>query len=145
MAMQESLYERDFYAWALRTARLVREGRFAELEAEHLAEELESMGKSERRALESRLTVLLAHLLKWAYQPQRRSKSWERTLTEQRKQVARLLADSPSLAPRLPDLLPDAYDSARRWAADETGMDERDFPDGCPWQVDQALDREYFP
>ncbi len=84
------------------------------------------MIKSERRAVEHRLVVLLVHLLKWERQPDQRSKSWQRTLIEQRKQLARLPKDSPSLRPKLPELLGDAYESAMRWAADETGPDESD-------------------
>ena len=98
--MQPSLYDQDPYAWATQSARLLRERRFDELDLEHLAEELESMGKSELRALESRLAVLLGHLLKWEFQPGQRSKSWQRTLIEQRKRVVRLLRDSQSLRPR---------------------------------------------
>jgi hypothetical protein len=143
--MPSSLYDQDLYGWAMQSARLVRERRFAELDLEHLAEELESMGKSELRALESRLTVLLAHLLKWHFQPDRRSKSWRRTLIEQRKRIARLLRDSPSLEPRLIELLSDAYDSAVRLAADETGLDETDFPPSCPYPIDQVLDEGFYP
>ena len=143
--MQQTLYDLDLHAWAMETARLVREGHFDAIDRVHLAEELESMGKSELRALESRLVVVLTHLLKWRYQPAKRSKSWERTLIEQRKRIARLLDDSPSLRPRLPELIPDAYDSALRWAADETGLDEGDFPPTCPFTVEQTLDSGYQP
>jgi hypothetical protein len=144
-AMQPSLYEQDLYAWAMQSARLLRERRLEELDLDHLAEELESMGKSELRALESRLTVLLAHLLTWEFQPGKRSKSWQRTLIEQRKRIARLLRDSPSLRPKLADALADAYDSALRLAADETGIDESGFPQGCPYSLDQALDAGFYP
>jgi hypothetical protein len=143
--MQQSLYDQDLYAWAMETARLVRERRFAEIDAVHLAEELESMGKTELRAVESRLVVLLTHLLKWEHQPARRTKSWRRTLIEQRKRIAKLLDGSPSLKPRLPEITPDAYDSALRWAADETGLDEDDFPCTCPYSVEQLLDPEFYP
>lgn len=143
--MPAARYERDLYAWSMETATLVREGRFAEIDAASLAEEIESMGKSELRALESRLVVLLTHLLKWQFQPEQRGKSWERTLIEQRKRIARLLADSPSLAPKLPDLIPDAYDSALRWAAEETGMDESDFPQECPFPCADILEPSFYP
>lgn len=143
--MPATLYEQDLYGWAMQTARLVRDGRYEEIDALHLAEELESMGKSERRALEHRLVVLLVHLLKWEHQPDQRSKSWQRTLIEQRKQLARLLKDSPSLRPTLPELIGDAYESAVRWAADETGMDESDFPAACLYRLDQILDDDYYP
>ncbi|SDW48296.1 DUF29 domain-containing protein [Thiocapsa roseopersicina] len=143
--MSQTLYDRDLYDWSMQTARLLREGRYAEIDTLHLAEEVESMGKSERRALEHRLVVLLVHLLKWEYQPEQRSKSWQRTLIEQRKQVAKLLDDSPSLKPRLTDLLVDAYDSAVRWAADETGKDESEFPQNCPYRSKQVLDPSFSP
>jgi hypothetical protein len=143
--MESSLYDQDLYAWAMHSARLLRERRLEDLDLDHLAEELEAMGKSEQRALESRLTVLLAHLLKWQFQPEKRSKSWQRTLIEQRKRIARLLRDSPSLRPRLADALADAYDSALRLAADETGIDESEFPQTCPYGFDQALDAAFYP
>lgn len=143
--MQADLYDQDLYAWALASARIVREGRLDELDREHLAEELESMAKSELRALESRLAVLLAHLLKWQLQPDHRSKSWQRTLIEQRKRIARLLRDSPSLAPKLSALTPDAYDSALRLAAEDTGLDESDFPQTCPYALEALLDFDFYP
>ncbi|MFB1487609.1 MULTISPECIES: DUF29 domain-containing protein [unclassified Thiocapsa] len=143
--MSQTLYDRDLYDWSMQTARLLREGRYAEIDTLHLAEEVESMGKSERRALEHRLVVLLVHLLKWEHQPEQRSKSWQRTLIEQRKQVAKLLNDSPSLRPRLTDLLVDAYESAVRWAADETGMDESELPQSCPYRSEQVIDPSFFP
>jgi len=143
--MQPSLYDQDFHAWLTHNAHLAREGRPDQLDLKHLAEELEAMSKSELRALESRLAVLLAHLLKWEYQPSHRTKSWERTLIEQRKRIARLLRDSPSLKPKLDESLPDAYESATRWAADETGMDESDFPATCPYRIEQILDKRFLP
>jgi len=143
--MQPSLYDQDLYAWAMRSARLLRERRLEELEWDHLAEELEVMGNSELRALESRLTILLAHLLTWQCQPGRRSKSWQRTLIEQRKRIDRLLRDSPSLKPKLADALDDAYDSALRLTADETGIDETRFPAACPYTLEQALETDFYP
>ncbi|QVL49013.1 MAG: DUF29 domain-containing protein [Thiocapsa sp.] len=143
--MSQTLYDRDLYDWSMQTARLLREGRYAEIDTPHLAEEVESMGTSERRALEHRLVVLLVHLLTWEHQPEQRSKSWQRTLIEQRKQVAKLLNDSPSLKPRLTDLLVDAYESAVRWAADDTGRDESEFPKSCPYRSEQVLDPSFFP
>jgi hypothetical protein len=103
------------------------------------------MGKSELRALERRLAVLLAHLLKWQFQPEKRSKSWQRTLIEQRKRIARLLRDSPSLRPKLDETLSDAYDSALRLAAEDTGLDESDFPAACPYPVQMALALDAYP
>ncbi|MGE5154962.1 MAG: DUF29 domain-containing protein [Bdellovibrio bacteriovorus] len=143
--MQTPLYDQDLYAWAMETARLVRESRFAEIDSVHLAEELESMVKAEQRALESRLEALLTDLLKWEHQPQQRTKSWQRGVIEQRKRIARLLGDSSGLHPGLPETLADAYDSAVRWAADDTGLDEADFPQTCPYPGARVLDSGFYP
>ncbi|MDY6993264.1 MAG: DUF29 domain-containing protein, partial [Pseudomonadota bacterium] len=89
-------YDTDFYAWALHNAQLLREGKFSELDVEHLIEELEDMGNN-KQELASRFIILIAHLLKWAYQPSRRSSSWERSIDEQRSQIDLLLQDKPSL------------------------------------------------
>jgi len=140
-----SLYERDWYAWTQTHAESLRQGRWHELDAVHLAEELESMGKSEQRALESRLTALLAHLLKWRFQPGRRGKSGQRTLIEQRKQIHKLLRENPSLGTTLEAALEDSYDSATRWAAEETGLEESDFPKHCPYALETLLNPDFYP
>jgi len=138
-------YHQDFYAWAIYNAYLLKQGKLSEIDVENLIEELEGLAKRDRRTLLSRLAVLLAHLLKWQFEPQRRSKSWQRTLVEQRKQVYQLLQDSPSLKHQLVASLADAYDSALRQAADETGLDESNFPVTCPYTLTQALDKEFYP
>jgi hypothetical protein len=107
-------YEEDFYAWTVEQARLLRSGELSTLDAANLAEEVESIGRSDRRAIESRLTVLLAHLLKWQMQPGSRSTSWSGTIREQRRQIERLLRDSPSLRPGVAAALSGAYNDARR-------------------------------
>jgi len=135
----ETLYERDLYAWATRNAALLRAGRLAEIDYMNIAEELESMGRSERRALGSRLAVLLMHLLKWRYQPERRGRSWRATIREQQRQVARLLADNPSLRPELPELMADAYIDAVLMAIAETGLEETLFPATCPFELEQIM------
>lgn len=94
-------YETDFYAWLMYNAELLRQGRFSEIDRNAIAEELESMGKREKRELISRLAVLIAHLLKWVYQPEKRSYSWECTIKEQRKEIFYVLQDSPSLTSRI--------------------------------------------
>ena len=106
------LYNRDFLEWTVRNASLLRAGRFAEADIEHIAEEIEDMGKSQRRALGSRLEVLLAHLLKWRYQPGGRGSSWESTIRIQRAKIAKLLREMPSLHSALADELTDAYQTA---------------------------------
>jgi len=95
MALTDT-HETDFYAWANEQARLLRAGRLAEADLEHIAEEIESMGKTEKRELTSRLRVLLAHLLKWAFQPAGRSMSWRLTIQEERREVVEVLADNPT-------------------------------------------------
>lgn len=143
--MSADLHEQDFHAWALQQAGLIREGRFAELDYQHLEEEIESMGASERRELVNRLGVLLAHLLKWQYQPERRGSSWRLTIEEQRQRAARVLRQNPSLKPRLGEFLVDAYQDARLIAARETGMDKRAFPDQCPYACALVLDPDFYP
>lgn len=140
-----SSYDQDYYLWFADQARLLRAGTWQQLDVEHLAEELEDMGKREKRALRSRTVVLLAHLLKYRFQPQHRSSSWNGTIREQRKQLAELLNDSPSLKPRLEDDLQDSYISASLLAAGETGLSETTFPEQCPFSIDQLLDQDFWP
>lgn len=140
-----SLYETDLYAWARRNAEAIRAGRLGDVDLMNIAEELESMGRSERRALGSRLAVLMMHLLKWHYQPALRGKSWQATIKEQRRQVIKLLADSPSLKAQLPAMLLDVYEDAVLLAVAETHLDESTFPSTCPFTVEQVLDPDYWP
>lgn len=138
-------YDQDYYLWFADQARLLRAAAWQQLDVEHLAEELEDMGKREKRALRSRTVVLLAHLLKYRFQPQHRSASWNGTIREQRKQLAELISDSPSLRPRLEDDLQDSYISASLLAAGETGLPETVFPEQCPFSIDQLLDQDFWP
>jgi len=133
-------YDTDFYAWAEEQATLLRSGRFSQLDIAHVAEEIEDLGKRERRALESRLGVLLGHLLKWRFQadyPNR--KSWRATINAQRRSIAKLLDDNPSLRPQLHELLPSAYADAVDLAVAETPLDYDAFPQQCPWTIDEIL------
>lgn len=143
--MGANLHDRDFHAWAEQQLQIIRSGRLEELDLEHLEEEIESMGASERRELGNRLAVLLAHLLKWKYQPERRGRSWSLTIEEQRQRSARVLRQNPSLKGRLDELFQDAYADARLMAARETGIDKQGFPQDCPWSVAQALDDSFLP
>ncbi|MFB2838717.1 DUF29 domain-containing protein [Floridanema evergladense] len=138
-------YETDFYAWLLKSAELLRRGEFAELDLEQIAEELEGMARSDKRQLIDRLAVLLAHLLKWQYQPEKRSKSWQRTIREQRKRISLLLEDSPSLKYEIEEKLTDAYEIAVLSAANETGLDEDYFPESCEYALDEVLDSNFYP
>src|SRR5277367_4307404 len=116
------LYDRDFYAWANEQAALLRSGKLSDADAAHIAEELESMGRSERNQLTNRLAVLLAHLLKWRFQPGLRGNSWRLTIREQRRRAGRLLAQNPSLQADLDTILADAYGDAVLVAERETGL-----------------------
>jgi hypothetical protein len=138
-------HSQDFYTWALETAGAIRDGRFEGVDWEAVAEELEDMGRSERRALESRLEVLLSHLIKWRYQPERRSSSWTGTMKEQHRKAARLLHQNPGLRPLLGELIADAYTTATALAERDTGMDESRFPTVCPWSPEQVLDEGFLP
>lgn len=139
------LYEQDFYAWANEQAALLRSGQLSAADIEHIAEEIESMGKTEKRELVSRLAVLLMHLLKWQFQPAGRSVSWQLTIKEQRRKVARHLADNPSLKARLSETMTDAYGDAIIAAARETSLLEEGFPVECPWTFEQIGDATFWP
>ena len=136
-------YEKDFYAWLLKSAELLRRGKFSELDVEQIAEELEGMARSDKRQLINRLAVLLAHLLKWQYQSGKRSKSWERTIREQRKRISLLLEESPSLKSEIDQRLSDAYEIAVLSAANETGLDDDRFPESCEYSLEEVLDEIY--
>jgi hypothetical protein len=138
-------HDEDFYTWATESAALIRAGRLQDLDLEHLAEELEDMGASRERELESRLAILAAHLLKWRYQPERRGNSWRATIKEQRRRLERLLRRNPGLAPRLSEAFQDAYGDARLIAMRETGMDEDTFPEQAPFSLEQCLTEGYWP
>lgn len=140
-----TLYDSDFYGWATQQASLLRSGAYAEADIANIVEELETMGRSERRELTSRLAVLLTHLLKWQAQPARRGNSWRLTIREQRRQAARVLSDNPSLQPLLNGLLADAYGDALLAAQRETGLPESAFPAVCPWTVEQVLQGDGEP
>lgn len=133
------LYDRDFYAWANEQAALLREGRMSGVDAANLAEEIETLGRNEKRELRSRLSVLFLHLLKWRHQPARRSRSWELSIVNARNDLAEHLADSPSLRAMLPEAVPSAYRRARLQAEQQTGLPAKMFPAECPWTFDQAM------
>ncbi len=140
-----TLYDTDFYAWANEQAALLRAGQLSAADIEHIAEEIESMGKAEKRELVSRLAVLLLHLLKWRFQPKRRCSSWEATIRIQRRDLTRHLKDNPSLKPKVPEAVEDAYGNAVIAASDETGLREETFSTVCPWSFDQMMDEGFWP
>jgi hypothetical protein len=140
-------YEADIVAWADEQARLLRAGRFDALDIGHLADEIEDVGKSEQRELSSRMAVLVAHLLKWRCQPERRGSSWEVTIRSQRDSVARRLRKTPSLKASLADAdwWADVWGDALADAVRETGLGRERFPEGCPWTAEQILDAGFWP
>ncbi len=137
------LYDQDFALWAAEQAALLRAGQLSAIDAAHLAEEIESVGASERREARNRLARLLQHLLKWHLQPGFRSRSWSVTIQTQRDELAAVLDDSLSLRRTLPELLPRAFQLGRNWATQETGL--LNLPQECPWTVDQAMSNEFLP
>ena len=139
-----NLYNQDFYLWIETTSKQLKAGKFAEIDLENLIEEIESMGKSEKRELKSRLIVLLMHLLKWQYQPEKRSESWRSTITEQRICIELLLEDSPSLQPLLIEIFASCYEKARLKASEETGMKLNFFPKESPFTLEETLKNSFL-
>lgn len=140
-----SQYEEDFYVWTIHNAKLLTEGKLSEIDIEHIAEEIESMGKSEKRELISRLAVLIAHLLKWQFQRERRSNSWKYAIEEQRDEILEWLDESPSLKHALYEKLETAYHKATLLAATETGVDKSIFKNDSPFLFEQILDKNFYP
>ena len=140
-----STYDSDFYAWAMEQAALIRAGNLAAVDLEHVAEEIESMGKSEKRELVNRLKVLLLHLLKWRHQPEFRGNSWRLSIANTRDELADHLADNPSLKAKLGETLATAYRYARREAAMETALPLAAFPETCPWSFELLADDDFWP
>ena len=145
MPRSSSLYEQDFFAWANEQAALLRSGRLDQADIDHIAEEIESMGRTEKRELVSRLAVLLMHLLQWRLQPTMRSASWRLTIEVQRRELACHLEDNPSLKSRLGEAIEAAYGDAALNAARETGIDKAQFPAVCPWPHDDISSPDFWP
>ncbi|MBP2292268.1 DUF29 domain-containing protein [Azospirillum rugosum] len=143
MGRNAAAYEDDFYGWTQEQAGLLRAGKLSEVDVENLAEEIESMGRSEADRLRSCLRLILLHLLKWQEQPERRSRSWRNTIQRERDNAALALEENPSLAPKLPVLFDKAYQLARREAARETDLPADRFPEGNPFTLDQTLSPDF--
>ena len=143
----QASYETDFAAWAQHQALMVRLGKWEELDQEHLVEELEALSRHEQHQLESRLEVLMMHLLKWQYHPTPEDprRGWRLTILEQRRRLSRLLHMSPSLRPSLPAVLIESYPYARRIVHEETGLPDAILPSECPWKVEHVLDDDFWP
>jgi hypothetical protein len=153
MTELHSLYQKNYTEWAKQSAELLKAGRFSELDIEHLLEELESMGASERNELENRLVILIAHLLKWQFQYKQLSerwqefhgRSWRSTIVEQRARLAKRLRKSPGLKSNLDEVIEEAYEDAVELAIDETGLPIDIFPETCPYSQQQLFDKSYYP
>ncbi len=141
--MGNTLYDTDLYTWTRVQAELLRAGRWNEIDVEHLAEEIESVGASERREMRRRLARLIQHLLKYDYQIERRSRSWKVTILQQRAALEDLLATNATLRTELPDSLDGAYRRARLWAIDDTGMPN--LPEACPYTLEHIMTGELAP
>jgi hypothetical protein len=147
MTTNAHLYEQDFFGWTQTTAALIRAGKWYDIAPEVLAEEVESLGKSQQNALESRLEKLVLHLLKWRYQSEKRGsgQSWQRTILEQRWRIGRLLQQNPSLRPTVPTVLAESYAYILRRTSLETRLPLVTFPETCPWTLEQILDDHFWP
>ena len=134
-----SLYDQDFYQWTQEQAGLLKAGALSQLDVENLIEEVESMGKSQKKELLSRLTILLMHLLKWDYQPEFQSRSWKSTIVTQRKEIRNLLEDNPSLRRIIQEKADILYRDAVEIASAETGLSESSFPETCPYTIEYIM------
>ena len=143
MSEDPSQYEANFYKWSLEQARLLRSGDWIAVDVEHLAEEIEDMGKGVRRELESRLKVLIVHLLKWVFQPELRGMSWQLAIQEQRDQLHELLADNPGLKNQMTASLERTYPRAVKRTALETSLAEETFPTECPFRLEDILNESF--
>lgn len=142
---QDSLYERDFYAWLNDQATKLRARSHNDIDWDNLSEEIESVGRSQKKEIRSRLELLIHHLLKWQFQPGRRSESWRITIGEQRTFIPGIIEDSPSLASYPTEIFEKAYSAGRRKAIEETGLTANVFPSSPPFSVSEALDDRYLP
>ena len=138
-------HDEDFHLWTHEQASLLEERRFDELDLGNLIDEVRALGASEKREIRSRLSVVLMHLLKWRYQPGRRSSSWMATIREQREELSSVLADNLSLTRYPAQAMDAAYRSARLKAARDTGLDVLLFPEALPFRIEQVLDPDFLP
>jgi hypothetical protein len=140
-----TLYDHDFLRWIEATTRQLRERRFADLDLEHLIDEIEGMGKRERSAVRNNLIVVLVHLLKWKYQPEKQSRSWQASIFEHRRRLIDDFEDSPSLRNYFLEIVPKCYENARRQAAIETGLEISTFASESPFTPEELLDYDFLP
>jgi hypothetical protein len=138
-------YDEDFALWSAEQAQLIRDGKLDRVDLENVAEEIESLGRSDRHQIRSRIEVLVMHLLKWERQPEYRSRSWASTIRDQRHKLKRLTDESPSLRSFPAEVLADEYPRARELASEETTIYLKLFPKTCPYTIEQILDSDFLP
>ena len=140
-----TLYDTDFNRWALEQAAALKAGHLQQLDLENLAEEIDALSKSDKRAIKSYLVRILFHLLKWQYQPEQRSESWENSIADSRLAIRLILADSPSLKTYPAEVLEDAYRQTRRKNPQNSAVDPGQFPASCPWTAEQVFQDDFWP
>ncbi len=138
-------YEDDFALWSAEQATLVRTGKLDRVDLENVAEEIESLGRSEEHQIDSRMEVLLQHLLKWHFQPEKRTNSWKASIHEQRIRISRVVKRSPSLASYPAASLEGSFVIGKTNAMNDTKLPESAFPETCPYTIEQVLDPEFLP
>ncbi|MGB3512341.1 MAG: DUF29 domain-containing protein [Microcoleaceae cyanobacterium] len=143
--ISSKLYEQDYNLWLEKIIQLLNDNRWGEIDLSNLIAELEGMSRSEKRAIYSNLKIVLMHLLKYKYQPERRSRSWLYTIREHRQRLSRAFKESPSLRNYFQDIFAESYQDARELAADETGLALLTFPDEIPFSTEEVLNTEYLP
>jgi hypothetical protein len=143
--LKQTLYEQDYYLWLITTAQKLRQGNLAEVDVANLIEEIDDMGRSEKKAVRGNLRILLMHLLKYKYQPKKRTNSWLFTIVEQRKRLKDSFKDSPSLKPYFLEVFDECYQDAIDLATAETGLPRETFPNQSPFLPEQILNPEYLP
>lgn len=141
----QNLYETDFFAWTQEQANLLRHQQWSQLDLDNLIEEIESLGKQQRAELRNRLSVLIGHLLKWEYQPERRSRSWLNTIRIQRIDTLELLEENPSLKPYLQEVLQKAYIKGIALASGETNLPVKTFSQDCPYMLEEIMSDRFYP
>jgi hypothetical protein len=144
-ANRKNLYEADYLKWIETTAQKLRVRDYSNIDWENLIEEIEDIGRSERRSLENNLIIVLTHLLKWQYQPAFRSGSWKGSIVEHRRRIRDALKDSPSLKPYLEEVFTQCYLDAVEQASAETGLPMETFPGECPYTSAEVLDSNFLP